>query len=108
VIVDWTITTCAANDRLLAAMPPAVPVFASQRCSPSGNFGYSTPGSAGNEASDADIPHRVHDDMESAFTLSGIRTRGGAVRWHCRFAVVRTEDNLEIESGEDLQHGHDP
>jgi hypothetical protein len=32
----------------------------------------------------------------------------GPGRPHCRFAVARTEGNLEIDSEEDLQQGHDP
>jgi hypothetical protein len=32
---------------------------AAQRSRPSGNFGYYTPGFAGNEARDADIPCRL-------------------------------------------------
>ena len=45
----------ASNGR----MPPAVPASAAQRSRPSGNLGYYTPGFAGNEARDADIPRRL-------------------------------------------------
>jgi hypothetical protein len=44
----------------------------------------------------AQLYHRVHEGCIKP------------VRRHHRFAVVRTEDNVEIDSGENLQHGHDP
>ena len=55
-------------------------------------------------------PAQQRDHAPAAFLsfpqdlLPGLRP----VRRHDRFAAVRTEDNIEIESGKDRKHGQHP